>query len=105
MKVEINGNQCVITKEAGDPKFYGMSGESLLLYKIKQELIKQGYDVIKKRIQKDGHMIGDEEMQYIRTRNWKAKDFMMIYDGDYVFRAMTGDFNKGELILNIERGE
>jgi hypothetical protein len=103
MLVKITGNQCVITKETMDKKFYGMSGESLLLYKIKQELQKQGFDVIKKRMQKDGHMYGDETLQYIRTRNPKAKDFMMIYDGNYAVRAMTDDFNKGKLILNIER--
>ena len=73
MKVELLENSCKITREVGDKKLYGMSGESLLLYKIKKELIKQGYDVIKKRMWKDGHMYGNDEMQYIRSRNLSKK--------------------------------
>jgi len=98
MKVEIIGNICKVTRESTDKKLYN---ESLLLHKIKLELIKQGYDVIKKRMWKDGHLYGHDNTQYIRTRNKKAKDFMMIYDGNYAIRFNYEDYNKGELILNI----
>lgn len=103
MIVTIRENSAVITRESTDKKYYGLSGESLLLYNIKNALIKQGYDVIKKRMWKDGHLYGDVTLQYIRTRNKNANDFMMIYDGNYAVRAMTEDFNNGELTLNIER--
>lgn len=102
MKVEIIGNVCKVTRETGDKKIYS---ESLLLYKVKNELIKQGYDVIKKLVQKDGHLYGDKYLHYIRTRNWKAKDFMMIYDNEYALRFSYEDYNKeGEKEFNIERG-
>ena len=100
MKVDLTTYQCIITRETNDPKIYN---ESLLLYKVKNELIKQGYDVIKKRMWKDGHLYGDETLQYIRTRNPKAKDFMMIYDNDYAIRPMVEDYNKDELVLSVQR--
>jgi hypothetical protein len=100
LKVEIIGNVCKVTREATDKKLYN---ESLLLHKVKLELIKQGYDVIKKRMWKDGHLMGDDTTQYIRSRNPKAENFMMIYDGNWAIRANFEAYNKGELILNIQR--
>jgi hypothetical protein len=102
MKVELQKSHCIITREEGDPKIYN---ESLLLYKVKQELIKQGYDVIKKRMWKDGHLYGDETLQYIRMRNYKdEKNFFQIYDNFYAVRAMTKEYNDGELDLWVDRG-
>ena len=107
MKVELAKYHCIITREEGDPKIYS---ESLLLYKIKQELIRQGHDVIKKRMWKDGHLMGDDKLQYIRSRNLSKKfqdshDFIMVYDGDWAIRAMETDYNNGRLVLNLERGD
>jgi hypothetical protein len=98
MKVELIGNVCKVTKEATDKKLYN---ESLLLHKVKLELIKQGYDVIKKRMWKDGHLMGDDTTQYIRSRNPKADNFIMVYDGDYALRLSIEDYNKGELNLRV----
>ena len=102
MKVELQKSHCIITREEGDPKIYS---ESLLLDKVKKELIKQGYDVIKKRMWKDGHLYGDDTLQYIRTRNVKdEKNFFQIYDNDYAIRPMVRDFNEGSLDLWVDRG-
>ena len=70
MKVKIEGNVCTVIREAGDPKCYGVVnavGESKLLYHVKKELNKQGYDLIKKCMHKDGHMV-DDLQQYLRAR-------------------------------------
>ena len=62
MKIELieKENKCIIEKEIKDPKFYGVvgaKGESNLLYHIKHILNKQGFDFIKKRMWKDGHLV------------------------------------------------
>ena len=101
MKAELNGNTCKVIREDGDGKIYN---ESLLLHKVKKELIQQGYDVIKKRMWKDGHLMGNDTTQYIRSRKWNADNFMMIYDGNYAIRFSYEDYNNdGVLYLNIER--
>jgi hypothetical protein len=70
MKVEIKNNVCVIISEPDDPKFYGTvnaAGESRLLFHVKKILNDRGYDLIKKRMHKDGHLVSDMQ-QYLRTR-------------------------------------
>ena len=59
MKVTINKHECIVEKEKGDPKFRDSergSGESRLLYNIKKELIKQGYDLLKKKMPKQKNL-------------------------------------------------
>lgn len=83
-------------RRADGPKIYS---ESRLLHLIKRELIKQGYDVIKKRMWKDGHMYGDETTQYIRTRSRKMdRDSFHIYDGGYALRLLYEPYNKGGFV-------
>ena len=105
MKVELKKNCCVVTREEGDPKFYGVqnaAGESKLLHHIKLELIKQGHKVIKKRMWKDGHL-KDDMQQYIRT----VKDYepsFCIYNGRWAIEGAEEDFNKeGKVVLILER--
>ena len=99
MDIQINKNTVVISRTNDKEKFYS---ESTFLYHIKNELIKDGYDVIKKRIHKDGHMMGDDTTQYIRDR----RGMFAIYDGDYAIRLLHKDYNEsGEVTLNyIEWG-
>jgi len=75
MKVEINKTnwEVTVTKEKGDPYFKRSEwadAESTLLYHVKKELIKQGYDCVKIRMWKDGHLV-DDNQQYIRDRKGK----------------------------------
>ncbi len=108
MKVILNEHTLTVTREKGDPKIYS---ESLLLHKVKLELIKQGHDAIKKRMWRDGHMYGDDTTQYIRSRNMSKKfqdshDFIMVYDNDYALRASYKDYNKeGEKEFWVTRGD
>ena len=83
MKVEIKGYCVVVTREEGDPRFSGVkngAGESRLLYHIKNILNAQGYDLIKKRMHKDGHLM-DNLQQYLRTRKPSGEPDKDIYIG------------------------
>jgi hypothetical protein len=113
MKIKFEQSRLVVTREATDPKFYNGgknswgSAESRLLHHIKKALIAEGYDVIKKRMQKDGHLYGNEQTQYIRSRVIKkGAPYFMIYDGQWAIRQLQEDWNeKGEVILLVEHGE
>lgn len=93
MKVELKDNYCLVTRE-NSHKVYS---ESLLWYQIKQELIKQGYDVIKKLMYKDGHLVSEEE-HYIRDRKWG----WCLRDGYFAIRQMTLVFNNDKT-LRLDR--
>jgi len=104
MKVELKENCCVVTREEGDPKFYGIinaAGESKLLHHIKLELLKQGHKVIKKRMHKDGHLV-DDMQQYIRTKKGYKPSFH-IWNSNWAISGAEEDFNNGEVILSLER--
>ncbi|HBI37022.1 MAG TPA: hypothetical protein DDY71_05205 [Spirochaetia bacterium] len=79
MKVELNFDKgyCKVTREPGDKRITqsGYSGqhETTLFYGVKNELRKRGYDLIQKRMWKDGHMVSDHQ-NYLRTRTWKGNE-------------------------------
>lgn len=89
MRVTINDDKtrCTIESEPGDPAFrdggWG-DGESRLLYHVKLALREQGYDMVKKRMWKDGHMV-DERQQYLRTR--KGKPILAIWNDRWVIEG------------------
>lgn len=98
MKVELDLHRhiCKVTKEKGDPYFSRSDwsdAESTFLYHVKEELIKQGYDVIKKRMWIDGHLVADSR-QYIRTRSTNSDDFLMVYNSNYAAVDAGEEFNK-----------
>jgi len=64
MKVTLEGRAVVVKREDGDPDFYS---DSILLLHVKRTLNSMGFDFIKKRMWKDGHLV-DEEQQYLRER-------------------------------------
>ena len=108
MKVEIKGNACVVTREAGDPKYYGVvnaAGESKLLYHVKKELNKQGYNLIKKRMHKDGHMV-DDLQQYLRARKDTGNPVknISIHNDNWSVEGADVPFMKdGHVILTVTR--
>lgn len=110
MKVNLNfdKNICLVSKEKGDPIFRHTtwaSAESTFLYYVKQELIKQGYNVIKKLMWKDGHLV-DDTQQYIRTRHWgdlNVDGEFCVYNSEYSIVDAGETFNKhGSYRLRIE---
>lgn len=104
MKLEFKGNTLVVTREEGDKKYHGVknaAGESNLLHAIKTQLNKEGYDLIKKRMWKDGHLV-DDIQQYLRTRKKGAgKADIYIYNSAWAIRGAEEDYNKGEVELTV----
>lgn len=100
MKVVLREYECVITREKGDPKIYnGVWGDSRLLYLVKKELIKQGYDVVKKLMYKDGHLVSSD-VYYIRERKGK----FAIWDDQYAIRFTYEPYNKdGRVVLVVNK--
>ncbi|MGO9377324.1 MAG: hypothetical protein ACLP29_02080, partial [Dissulfurispiraceae bacterium] len=103
MKVEFTKSRLVVSREEKDPaKFYS---ESTLLHHIKRRLIAMGFDVIKKLMWKDGHMVADT-CHYIRSRKYSDDNFFMAWDGAYALRFLYEDWNKhGELSLDLENSK
>lgn len=107
MKVEIKGFTCIVTREPGDPNFSGVvhaKGESRLLYHIKKILNTQGYDLIKKRMWKDGHLV-DMMQQYLRTRKATGNPEKDIYIWNGYFNIRGAEEylkEQGTVTLNVE---
>lgn len=98
MQVRLEATRCIVTR--GDsPKMYS---ESWLWAKIRDELKRQGNDIIKKNPDKDGQMWSDS--YYLRSRNQK-KPGLAIYHNEYALRTLYEDFNAGELTLSVLRWE
>jgi hypothetical protein len=105
MKVilDLESNTCTVEREPTDRRigrsgFDGTDPDSVFLHRVKRELQRQGFKVLKKRMHKDGHMYGSTSTQYIRTSSKKSG--FMVYDGDYAIRLAHEDFNKlGKVVL------
>ena len=104
MKITLKKNCCIVEREAGDKKFYGVrnaAGESAFLHTLKKELNKQGYDFIKKRMWKDGHMM-DEIQQYLRERKTVKGRMLCIFNTFWMIRGANEDFNEGKVVLGVD---
>ena len=104
MKVTLKTGYCIVNRKKGDPAYYGIknaAGESNLLYAIKKVLNNQGFDFIKKRMWKDGHMMNDMQ-QYLRERKPINGRCLAIYSTFWALRGIEEDYNKGEVVLTLE---
>jgi len=91
MKVLVSDKIIKVQKESGE-KFYN---ESAFLHALKKELIAMGYDVIKKRMWKDGHLV-DDTQQYIRARDFS----WCVYNDHYAIRDLSDDLERyGNVVL------
>jgi len=72
--------------------------DSQLLYWLKQLLNAHGFELTKRLMWKDGHLYGDNNLYYLRSRNPEENPGMMIYDGKWQIRDLCGEYNKGELV-------
>jgi hypothetical protein len=103
VKLDLKSHSCIVTQEKGDPRCSGVknaAGESRLLHHIKLELQKQGHDVIKKRMWKDGHLV-DEMQQYIVTRSTKGG--FMVYNDQWARWGAEEELNRvGKVTLRVE---
>jgi hypothetical protein len=91
------GGTCRVIRDTGSPKVYS---ESLFWYQIRNELKKQGYDVIKKLMGKDGNLVSDSQ-HYVRSRNFTPGAFA-IWQLDYAIREPYEEYNQdGEVTLAV----
>jgi hypothetical protein len=68
-------------------------------------LNRRGYDLIKKRMWKDGHLFGSEHTQYLRSRIIKGTPSLYIYHADYAVEIAAEVFKKlGRVELAVEYG-
>ena len=80
--LDLKKGNCTVVKEKSDKKFASSNwadAESTFLYHVMQDLKDKGYDLIKKRMWKDGHLV-DDSQQYIRSRS-KGKNAFCIWNG------------------------
>lgn len=106
MKVELGEHSCTVTRESGDPRISGgafnAAGESRLLYAVKLAINAQGYEFIKKRMWKDGHMV-DEMKQYLRERNPRGRRVLVIYNDQWNIEGADETYNRtGSVTLSVE---
>ena len=77
-----------------------VAGESRLMYHLKKILNANGFDLIKKNPQKDGHLTS--EPYYLRTRSMHSRyPHIYITDDRYDLRLLSEDFNNGGADLMI----
>ena len=98
---------CEVTKEPGDKircNNVEARGESTLLHHIKKILNARGYDLIKKHMWKDGHLMADQQ-QYLRTRKRTGNPKKDIYIYNSMWNVQGADyyFNRdGKVKLAME---
>lgn len=105
MRIEFHEGYIEVFREKGDKAYYGVmnaAGESNLFYAIKKHLNARGYDLIKKRMHKDGHMVADMQ-QYIRTRKPSGDPNKDIYivNGRWAIEGAEILYNAGSVRLQL----
>ena len=97
LKLDALGNGiCTVEREPGDPRMHRGgwgTAESQLLRHVQRALQQQGYDVIKKRMWKDGHLV-DEYQQYVRERNPVGQRQLSVWHGEYAIEDAGAKFNR-----------
>lgn len=117
MIVSIVGGSCYVYREPGDPVFrpnrsrYSWSppgwygAESRLLHHVRRILNRRGYDLIKRRMWRDGHMFGSDQSQYLRSRDLQAVPSLYIFHADYALEVAAESFNVlGRVELEVTYG-
>lgn len=104
IKFDPKNHVCIVTKEPTDPRFKTSGwadGESTFLYHVKQQLNKRGYDFIKKRMWKDGHLV-DEQQQYLRERKTNGKRCLAIWNSSWAIEGAEKTFEEmGSVTLTV----
>jgi hypothetical protein len=81
------------------------AAESRLLHNVQKILDRRGYDLLKKRMGRDGHMFGSEHTQYLRSRNLKAVPSLYVYHADSALEVAAENYNVlGRAVLDVVYG-
>jgi hypothetical protein len=117
MIVSIVGHSCYVYRQPGDPTYrpnrscssWGPPGwyaaESRLLHRVLRTLNARGYDLIKRRMWKDGHLFGTQHTQYLRSRHVRGTPSLCIYHADHAVEIAAEVYNKlGRVALAVEYG-
>lgn len=98
-----------VIREDGDPKFYGVinaAGESNFLYWLKNLLNSKGFNLVKTRMWKDGHLTSDIK-QYLRVRSpqavRKGAPNIALHNEYWDIRGLEEDWNNGEVNIALIR--
>jgi hypothetical protein len=117
MIVSIVGDSCYVYREPKDPVlrpnrskhswsppgWYG--AESRLLYQVQEALNERGYDLLKKRMWRDGQIFGSDHTQYLRSRTVEAAPSLYVYHADYALEVAAESFNVlGRVRLDVVYG-
>jgi len=106
MKAVFSQGHVTFHRDTTDPRFHGLRfarGEHGLMHFLAKWLNARGFDVIKKRAQKDWHMIGDQYQPYVRCRKpRKATPHVYVWSGFYALRGANEDWNRGRVTLLLE---
>ena len=75
------------------------------MYNVQKILNERGYDLLKKRMWRDGHMFGCEHSQYVRSRNLKATPSIYIYHANAALEVAAESWNVlGRVELDVVYG-
>ncbi len=102
MKIQLHSTYVVVTREPNDSRVrkstpYGGVGtggnyidpDSQFWHEVKKTLRAMGFDVIKKRMCSDGHLV-DDLQQYVRTRDCR----LALWYGDWVINGAIEEYNE-----------
>ena len=101
MKLVIRDNECTFWRE---PHEWGIKNENDLMLALKCELNRRGYDLIKKLMCQDGHMVSDTQY-YLRARKKRTRGgIVFIYDDQYAVRNAAQDYTHWQRVtFRVER--
>lgn len=108
-----NGGILTVQREENDPKaiasgytrhVHGWGEEIHLLHLIKTELNRAGFNLASVKLGRDGHLMGDDNMRYLRTpatarrKRPVSYPYLWIVDGNWAVRSSAKAFNAGEIV-------
>lgn len=64
---------------------------------VQRKLAALGYDFVKKRMWRDGHLMSDEQI-YLRERKETNGRQLALWDGEYALRNAVDDYNAGHRV-------
>ena len=94
MRVDVGPYTVAVTRELHDSR---ADTESEFWYRLQLVLNSRGFDLVKKIMAKDHHLMGnDYGPYYLRDREWN----FCIYDPNYAIRALHKEYN-AELTVSL----